>query len=73
MQLHWTCPSIRDVDSHHSVSHSSHASRVHRPRPPLLNVAASFRGSLADVPNHTQYQVRSPHKTRLELLFLEEL
>ena len=30
-------------------------------RPTLLDAAASFRGSLKDVPNHIQYQVCSPH------------
>ncbi len=65
-QLHWICPSIRDVDFHHLVSHGSCAKRVQRPTP-LLGAAASFRGSLTDVPNHFQYQVRSPHLRRFEL------
>ena len=33
VQFHWICPSIRDVDSHHSVSHGSRANRVQRPPP----------------------------------------
>ena len=64
--FHWISPSIRDVDSHHSVSHGSRANRVQRP-PPLLDAAASFCGSLKDVLNHIQYRVRSPHRPRLEL------
>ena len=33
VQFHWICPSIRDVDSHHSVSQGSRANRVQRPPP----------------------------------------
>ena len=51
----WT-PTIQSATAHAPTESSG-------PRPPLLDAAASSRGSLKDVPNHIQYQVRSPHQT----------
>ena len=60
----WT-PTIQSATAHAPTESSG-------PRPPLLDAAASFRGSLKDVPNHIQYQVRSPHLRRLEPIIQAE-
>ena len=66
VQFHWICPSIRDVDSHHSVSHGSRVNLVQRPPPALPRCGRVIPWLTKDVPNHIQYQVRSPRLKGLE-------